>query len=193
MAKAREAKLETKFIGESKTLSSGVTVTVIPFPMGLLQRINSDNPDPIPPKKTIKVLDGTEEVDNLKDEGYLAELDEVTKKRNSLLGEAVLELSVEVDLDKYAKEIKTLEKFTSPYPDDPDERRMRFLMEYAFRTKGDYEWAMGSAITQISISDEEVQERIATFQSELSRPATNGAKAPGAHEAVTLEVEQPQA
>lgn len=185
MTKAKEA----KFIGESKTLSSGVLVTVIPFPMGLLQRINSDHPDPIPPKKTIKVLDGTEEVDNLKDKDYLAKIDSVNAERNRLLGEAVIELCVEVDLAKYAKEIKTLEKYTSPYPDDLDERRNRFLMEYAFRTKGDYEWAMGSAITQISISDEEVQERIATFQSDLSRPATNGAKAPSTNEALPLEVE----
>src|SRR3990172_10045886 len=102
MAKAREAQ---KFIGESKTLSSGVTVTVIPFPPGLLQRINSDHPDPEPPKKTIEVLGGTEEVDNLKDEDYLTEKESVTTQRNSLLGEAVIELCVEVDLKPYTKEI----------------------------------------------------------------------------------------
>lgn len=192
MAKAREAK-QQPFIGESKTLSSGVTVTVIPFPPGLLQRINSDHPDPIPPKKTIKVLDGVEEIDNLKDEGYILQKEEVTRERNSLLGEAVIELCAEVDLTKYASQITKLEKYTSPYPDDLDERRMRFLQEYALRTRGDYEVVITSAITQIAISDEEVAERIKSFQSELSRPATNGAKAPGAHEAVTLEVEQPQA
>lgn len=192
MVKAREAKQQS-FIGESKTLSSGVTVTVIPFPPGLLQRINSDHPDPVPPKKVIKVLDGTEEVDNLKDEGYILEKEKVTQERNSLLGEAVIELCVEVDLGKYAKQIIKLEKFTSPYPDDDDERRLRFLQEYALRTRGDYEVVITSAITQIAISDEEVQERIASFQSELSRPATNGAKAPGADEALALEVEQPQA
>lgn len=192
MPKAREAKQQL-FIGESKTLSSGVTVTVIPFPPGLLQRINSDHPDPMPPKKTIKVLDGTEEVDNLKDEGYILAKEEVTRERNSLLGEAVIELCVEVDLGKYASQIKKLEKYTSPYPDDLDERRMRFLQEYALRTRGDYEVVITSAITQIAISDEEVQERIATFQSDLSRPATNGAKASGAHESLPLEVEQPQA
>ena len=180
---------KAKFIGESKTLSSGVTVTVIPFPMGLLQRINTDNPDPVPPKKTIEVLGGTEEVDNLKDKDYLEGVQLATNKRNSLLGEAVIELCVEIDLSKYTKEIKTLEKFTSPYPVDLDERRMRFLMEYAFRTKGDYEWAMGSAIAQIAISDEEVQERIATFQSDLSRPATNGASTSGAAKTLSLEVE----
>ncbi len=188
MAKAKEA--NNKFIGESKVLSSGVTVTVIPFPPGLLQRINSDHPDPVPPKKTIKVLDGTEEVDNLKDEAYLAQKDEVTSQRNSLLGEAVIELCVEVDLKPYAKEITKLERFTSPYPDDTDERRMRFLQEFALRTRGDYEVVITSAITQIAISDEEVQERIATFQSNLSRPATNGAKAPGSNEAIPLEVER---
>jgi len=189
MAKAKEA----KFVGESKTLSSGVTVMVIPFPPGLLQRINLDHPDPIPPKKTIKVLDGTEEVDNLKDETYLAEKDTVTTQRNSLLGEAVIELCVEVDLTKYAKQITKLEKFTSPYPDDTDERRMRFLQEYALRTRGDYEVVCTSAITQIAISDEEVQERIAMFQVDLSRGSTNGAKARGADEVIGLAVELPQA
>ena len=186
MPKAKEA----KFIGESKILSSGVTVIVIPFPPGLLQRINSDHPDPIPPKKTIKVLDGTEEVDNLKDESYVLEKEAVTTQRNSLLGEAVIELCVEVDLSKYAKQITKLEHFTSPYPDDADERRMRFLQEYALRTRGDYEVVITSAITQIAISDEEVQERIATFQADLSRGSTNGAKAPGADEVVGMAVEQ---
>lgn len=189
MAKAREAKQQ--FIGENKTLSSGVTVTVIPFPPGLLQRINSDHPDPVPPKKTIEVLGGTEEVDNLKDEGYLAEKDKVTQERNSLLGEAVIELSVEIDLAKYAKEIKKLERFTSPYPDDPDERRMRFLQEYALRTRGDYEAVITSAITQIAISDEEVAERIATFQTDMARSSPNGAKASGTDEVQRVEVGEP--
>ena len=187
MAKAKEA--TNKFIGESKVLSSGVTVIVIPFPPGLLQRINSDHPDPVPPKKTIKVLDGTEEVDNLKDEGYILAKEDVTRERNSLLGEAVIELCVEVDVTKYASQIKKLEKYTSPYPDDLDERRMRFLQEFALRTRGDYETVITSAITQIAISDEEVQERIATFQSDLQRSPSNGAKAHGANEALTVEVE----
>lgn len=189
MAKAKEA----KFIGESKTLSSGVTVIVIPFPPGLLQRINSDHPDPVPPKKTIKVLDGTEEVDNLKDEGYILAKEEVTRERNSLLGEAVIELCVEVDLGKYASQIKKLEKYTSTYPDDIDERRMRFLQEFALRTRGDYEVVITSAITQIAISDQEVQERIATFQSDLQRSTPNGTQAHGTNEGVTLEMELPQA
>ena len=190
MAKAREAQ---KFIGESKILSSGVTVTVIPFPPGLLQRINSDHPDPEPPKKVIEVLGGTEEVDDLKDEGYLAEKDTVTTQRNSLLGEAVIELCVELDLKLYAKEIKKLERFTSPYPDDTDEQRMRFLQEYALRTRGDYEVVITSAITQIAISDEEVQERIATFQTDMARSSPNGHKASGTNEVQRLAMEHPQA
>lgn len=190
MAKAREAK-EAKFIGESKTLSSGVTVVVIPFPPGLLQRINSDHPDPTPPKKTIKVLDGTEEVDNLTDPGHLAEKDRISTERNALLGEAVIELCVEVDLTKYAKEITKLEKFTSPYPDDPDERRMRFLQEFALRTKGDYEGVITSAITQIAISDEEVKERIASFQTDMARGEPNGHQASSLDEVVGVEVGQP--
>ena len=182
-----------KFIGESKTLSSGITVTVIPFPPGLLQRINSDHPDPVPPKRTIEVLGGTEEVDNLKDEGYVLEKEAVTTQRNSLLGEAVIELCVELDLAKYIKEIKKLERFTSPYPNDTDERRMRFLQEYALRTRGDYEVVITSAITQIAISDEEVQERIAMFQTDMARGTPNGAKASGANEVERMAVEQPQA
>jgi len=189
VAKAREA----KFIGESKSLSGGVTVTVIPFPPGRLQRINSDHPDPVPPKKTIKVLDGTEEVDDLKDADYLAKKDEITTQRNSLLGEAVIELCVELDLAKYAKEITKLERFTSPYPDDTDERRMRFLQEYALRTRGDYEVVITSAITQIAISDEEVAERIASFQTDMARSSPNGRKASGVNEVKRLAVEQPQA
>ncbi|NIU78072.1 MAG: hypothetical protein GWN71_32320, partial [Gammaproteobacteria bacterium] len=59
---------------EEITLSGGAVVLVSPFPLDLwwdLQaRAREDHPDPAPPKKQIKVVDGTEEVDDLENPEY---------------------------------------------------------------------------------------------------------------------------
>ena len=178
--------------GEEITLSSGVVVTVLPIPPGLIQQIQRDYPDLVPPKKTITVLGGTEEVDNLSDPQYKQGQATIERERNSKLGEAVVEFCLECDLSKYEPTIKRLEKIVSAYPTDPDERRVRFLLEYALKTVGDYSITQAIAIEQISFTDEEVRERIASFQTNLARAAANGTETPGADEGQRLEMEQPQ-
>ena len=180
-------------IGEKITLSSGVEVTVLPIPPGLIQQIQRGHPDEKPPKKTITVLGGTEEVDNLDDQEYRAAQLAIERERNGKLGEAVVEFCLELDMSKYDSTIKRLEKIVSPFPVDPDERRIRFLYEYALRTIGDYSITQAIAIEQISFTDEEVKERISSFQSNLARTAANGATPSGADEGERVEVEQPQA
>ena len=179
--------------GKEITLSSGVTVTILPFPLGLLERINRDNPDPVPPKKTITVLGGTEEVDDEKNPEYIAEKSQVAARRNTKLGEATIEFCVDCDMAKHEREIKRLEKITSAFPDDPDERRSRFLTEYALRTVNDYSLVIMAAINQSTLTDTEVSERIATFQSDLSQRAVNGTQTPGTHEVERLDVVEPTA
>lgn len=186
-------------IGEEKTLSSGVTVRVLPFPAGLWDKINAqileEYPDPIPPKKTITVLGGTEEVDDLDDPEYKEKAATTKKERDTasgnIIGEATLDLCVEVDLTPYTNIIKRLEKYSGKFPADSDERRVRFLAEYALRSRGDYEVVTFSAVTQMTIGDKEVAGRISNFQDNLAGPGAHDNGASGAPEIVGLEVVEP--
>lgn len=181
---------------QEKTLSSGITVRVLPFPAGLWDKINSqiqaDYPDPVPPKKTIQVLGGTEEVDDLENPEYKQKALEVKTARDNangkIIGEATLDLCVQVDLAPYESAIKRLEKYTDKFPTDPDERRIRFLTEYAMRSRGDYEAVTFLAVTQMAIGDKEVAERVNSFQDNVARTATNDNGASGADEVIRLEV-----
>lgn len=181
---------------QEKTLSSGVTVRVLPFPAGLWDKINSqiqaEYPDPVPPKKTISVLGGTEEVDDLQDPDYLVKAREAKTARDNasgkIIGEATLDLCVQVDLSPYEGAIKRLEKYTDKFPSDPDERRIRFLTEYAMRSRGDYEAVTFSAVTQMAIGDKEVAERVSSFQDNVARSEPSGNGASGPDEVKRLEV-----
>lgn len=181
---------------QEKTLSSGITVRVLPFPAGLWDKINSqiqvDYPDPVPPKKTIQVLGGTEEVDDLENPEYKQKALEVKTARDNasgkVIGEATLDLCVQVDLAPYENAIKRLEKYTDKFPTDPDERRIRFLTEYAMRSRGDYEAVTFLAVTQMAIGDKEVAERVNSFQDNVARTATNDNGASSTDEVIRLEV-----
>lgn len=167
----------------------------MPFPAGLWERIHAraarDFPDPVPPKKTITVLGGVEEVDDLAQPDYVEAVRLANARRSNLLGEAVVDLCLQLDLEKWESEIKRIEKYTEPYPTDPDERRMRFLTDYALRTAGDYEAVMTIAVTQMTVTDPEVSERINSFQRQVAQSTGNGTAAPGADEVVRLDVQQP--
>lgn len=188
MTKAREL-LETG--PEKITLSSGVTVRVAPFPAELWSDLNAkawkEFPDPDPPKKVIKVVDGTEEVDDEADPSYVKAKKEARKARNNLLGDAIFDLSVEVDLDQYTGQLKRLERYTD-LPEDPDDLRIAFLKKYALRTIRDWEAVTVSAVSQMMVSDPEVAERLKFFRREVERAAAADADAPGAAEGERVEV-----
>lgn len=169
-------------VGEDITLSSGVVVNVTALAPGLIQQIQKDNPDAVPPKKTINVLGGTELVDDLNDPDYKEKQKAIETVRNGKLGEAVIEFCLSLNMSQYDGLIKRLEKVVSPYPTDLDERQTRFLYEYALKKADDYSLVITSALEQISISDKEVQERIATFQSGIQGHQANGATSPGPDE-----------
>jgi hypothetical protein len=164
--------------------SSGIVVEMLPFPAALWQEINirafRDFPDPVPPKKQVKVVDGFEEVDNLDDPTYKAAVNETGQKRNELLLEAILDICPQIDLTPWESKIKRLEKYSDPFPEDPDDRRIEFLTRYVIRTKGDYEKLFVSAITQVLIDDPEVAERVSYFRGEMERATTPKTDAPGA-------------
>lgn len=168
--------------GEDLTLSSGVTVHVVPFPADLNKSISAyafrEFPDPIPPQKTIQVVDGTEEVDNPEDADYLAEKSRAEAGRNKIISEAFLDLSVIVDLAKYEADIKKVERYTGPYPEDLSERKLKFLTEFAIRTVTDYQAISFSVMQQTGISEEDVAERLDLFRPEMARAEDKQAASP---------------
>jgi hypothetical protein len=156
---------------------------MLPFPAGLWEEINirafQDFPDVVPPKKTIEVLGGTEEVDDLENAQYKADVKRVGEQRTGLLLEAILDICPQLDLTEWEPRIKRLEKYSRPFSDDPDERRIEFLTRYVLRTKSDYENLMVGAVSQILVDDPEVSARIQYFQSQVEGAAASITDAPG--------------
>lgn len=176
------------------TFSSGITVLMLPFPAGMWEEINvkafQDFPDPVPPTRTIKVLDGTEEIEDKENPTYKADVDRVNKERTGLLLEAILDMCPQLDLTEWEPRIKRLEKYSRPFSADPDDRRIEFLTRYVLRTKTDYEHLMISAVSQILVDDPEVSARIEYFQSQVERAAATYVDAPSADEGQRVEVPQ---
>jgi len=161
-----------------------VQVTILPFPSQLYPRLNAkalaEHPDPEPPTKTIEVVDGTEEVPDEEDEGYQAALQEARSARQALLLEAILDFCVEVDMGEWEEQIARLERYVGELPDDPVERKIEFLNQFALRTKGDYELVATTATAQMMAGSPEVAQRLKSFRDQMAQPADNDADAPGA-------------
>jgi hypothetical protein len=168
-------------------LSSGVAVEYGPFPSGLywdiMSRALEEHPDPEPPRKTIQVVTGTEEVDDPEDPAYKAALEAARLARFNLLGEAVLDLCVEVvgGMEQYEPVVGRLARkyAKEPPPDDPAERKVWFLTKYAIRTRED--WKLIGRVQRFSqIDDEEVRQRAEFFRGDVAGAEGAGADAPGA-------------
>lgn len=173
--------------------SSGVTVIVSPFPADLwnsLQaRAERDNPDPEPPKKTIKVVDGTEEIDDLSDPAYQEALGAARLARSAFIGECVLDICVQVkDPDAWEGKVERLARYTD-MSDDPEDRRLVFLRQYALRTADDFERAIESAYLQMMVTDKEVAARVRSFRREMARAASDVPVAPGSDEEERVDVQ----
>jgi hypothetical protein len=168
-------------------LSSGVRILYGPFPHGLywdiMDRALREHPDPDPPRKTINVLGGTEEVDDLEDPAYKADLERARLARYNEIGQAALDLCVEVVgwPDKWAATVDRLagKYAASPPPDDPDERRVWFLTKYAIRTAQD--WKVIGKIQRFSqIEEDDVRQRVESFPGDVAGAEGAGPDAPGA-------------
>lgn len=182
------------------TLSSGVTVAVLPFPTDLWPRLNArtfqEFPEPVPPKKKIKVVDGFEEIDDTDDPEYQAAAQRTAMSRINMLGEAVMDLCVRVDLEAYKRETALLAKYRDePLPEDPDTLKMVFLADYALRTPEDTTAVVSSATSRMFTSDPEVAERLRFFRRKVARPAGGQPTPPGPDEKerVELRAEVPRA
>jgi hypothetical protein len=182
MAKAREQRKNGQG-PKQVTFSSGVTVDMLPFPAGLWEEVNTkafqDYPDPIPPKKTITVLGGTEEVDDLENEDYKAEVEKVKGQRAELLLRAILDICPQLDLSAWEGKIRRIEVYSPKFSNDPEDRKIEFLTRYVIRTDEDYTELMISAIEQTMIKDPEVADRIRYFRREMERATHPDLDAPG--------------
>jgi hypothetical protein len=184
-----------------ETLSSGVKVKILPFPARLWEKIHErvlrEFPEVKPPKKTISVVGGTEEIDNLKDPEYLVTKNETDKQRNAqqskLIGEATLDLCIEVDIRPYEAELKRIAIYSDDdLPTEATALKIYFLESFALRSRGDYERVVSMAAGLMAVGDAEVAERINSFRDNLAQPTPNGTDAPGADEIQRVAVEQAQ-
>jgi hypothetical protein len=167
-------------------LSSGVTVLYGPFPHGLYWDIMSalleEFPDPEIPKKTIQVVTGTEEIDDEENPEYQQALTEARLARWEKLRRASLDMCVEPKggLEQYEETIARVGALYArePAPAEPADRKVWFLMKYAFRTPED--WKLIGKIQRFSqIDDEEVRRRAEFFRRDLAGAEDPGADAPG--------------
>lgn len=185
-----------------EVLSSGVKVKILPFPARLWEKIHEralrEFPEVKPPKKTINVLGGTEEIDDFKNPEYLVTKSETDKQRNGLqsklIGEATLDLCIEVDIQPYEAELKRIAKYSDEVlPIGETELKIYFLESFALRSRGDYERVVSMAAGLMAVGDKEVAERINSFRDNLAQSTPNGTHAPGLDEVQRVEVEQAQA
>ena len=176
-------------------LPGGVEIIVRPFPAGLFPELQAKAidtyPDPEMPKKTIDVLDGTEEVDNPDDEEYQQARRMAEAQRYTMMAEAALDLCCEVDMERYEREVKKLGKYAN-LSDDADERQLQFLEMYALRTPSCQERVVMSAITQTVIGSPEVARRLAFFQRQVARAEAGDADASGVAEEQPVD-DEPEA
>lgn len=173
---------------EEVKLSSGITIKILPFPARLFEKFQERAlekfPDPVPDKKEIEAFGGPETVDNIDDPEYIMAMSEADGKRSRFISEKVLEFllefCVELELAEYEEIIKRLEKYTGAYPDDPIERKIQFLSDYAIKKKSEYELLISSSLTQTFIDDPEVAKRLSSFQNQLAQTTADESDASGA-------------
>lgn len=193
-----EEKFETVDASQEERLSSGVMVTILPFPARLHDSIQAKAlekfPEPKSPKKIVKVLNGTEEVDD-KNPQYLEEKEQSRIAREnwaaSKIGEKVIDFCLQVDISAYEHIIKKLElTYEEPAPLDLDDRRVYFLTNYALRGRADYERIISVSLTLMAVGDKEITQRMESFRSEMARSADNNPQTPSPTETIRLDVEQ---
>lgn len=179
---------------EEIILKSGVTIRVSAFPNKLWRIMKEKSlekfPDPEIPKKTIKTLGEDEEVDDLNNEDYILAKQEAEDLQSNFLGTAILELCVHIDLVDYEFEIKKLEKYTEKLPDDPIDRKVQFLTDFAFVNAADYEKVTWSALTQMMITEEEVNTKVKSFRSKMAQSSVNGSEASSTDDEQQLELQR---
>lgn len=181
-----------------EVLSSGVRVTVLPFSARLHDSIQAKAqekfPDPKPPKKIVKVVDGTEEVDDITNPSYLEEKEKARIQREQWAGqrtgENVIDSCLLVDIEPYRKTIEKLYKsLDEPIPSDSDELKEFFLSNYALRGRADYERVTSVSLALMAVGDKEITARMESFRNEMARAVNSQPETPGLDESIRMDVE----
>jgi len=165
--------------------SAGVELRYGPFVAGMYHEIVARalelHPDPQVPRKSVDTFDGPEDVDDPDEPGYKAALQAARLARASFLGEAALDLCVEVvDWDAWRAQAERLARYVpgGKPPDDEQDLKVWFLARYALRTGDD--WNLIRRIQSFSqIEDEEVRRRVEFFRRDVAGAEGAGADAPG--------------
>lgn len=182
---------------KDEQLSSGVIVRVLPFPARLHDSIQSKAlekfPEPVPPKKIVKVAGGTEETDDLNDAVYLEGKDKANYQRQQWagqrIGENVIDHCILVDVEPYQHVISKLEKsLDESAPTNPDDLKEYFLVNYALRGRADYERITTVSLALMAIGDSEVTARMDSFRREMARATNNDIKAPSLDASIGVDV-----
>jgi hypothetical protein len=184
--------------GEQHTFSSGITCTILPFPALIFEKIQKlalkNFPEPKPPKKKIKVVDGEEIIDDITNEKYVAKKETCDAERNRWLSERILNIALRdcilLDLDEYEPTIAQLEKeLGEEYPTDPIERKLEFVRDYVFRSGADFLSIVKVTQRLMTISSEEVSMQVdEIFPSEMAQSTGNGAETSGTTEVQPLDI-----
>lgn len=191
--------IESVEASKEERLSSGVIVTVLPFPARLHDSIqskaNEKFVEPKPPKKTIKTVTGPEEVDDINNPTYLEEKEQIRIQRDQWvaqkIGENVIDLCLVVDLDTYRSVIKKLEKtLEETAPIDPEELKEYFLTNYALRGRADYERITSVSLTLMAVGDKEISARMDSFRREMEGATSNNPQTSSPDAVVGVDVEQ---
>jgi len=163
--------------GQKHIFSSGVEVVILPFPslrMEKFQRqVNEKFPLPKMPKKTIKVLNGTELVDNPTNKKYQVQFKAVNANQEQWLSEKILNGClrdcIELDLSLYENEIAAIEEDNDePYPENPVQRKKEFLIDYVIRATADFKNLITIATSLMNISEAEVEKELTeTFPADV--------------------------
>ncbi len=169
--------------GEKHTFSSGIPVLILPFPSLRFEKFIKQSKKkfvfPKPPKKKIRVVDGHEMVDNLKDKKYLDKKQLAETQQEKWLSEKILRVClrdcIELDIALYEELIEILEKDNEEkYPENQYDRKVEFLIDYVIRSASDYQALTRISTQLMSVQDSEVSEQLDSFSSDVEGDGLNG-------------------
>lgn len=184
--------------GQNYTFSSGISVIILPFPSLRYEKMEKQSrkkfPLPKPPRKKIKVVDGTETIDDLKNEKYLSKKKIVENNQVQWFSEKILKIClrdcIELDLTEYENIIMALEEDNEePYSENPLKRKVEFLTEYVIRSAGDFKALIEISTKLMQVDDIEVSEQLDSFPDNVEGTKDNGTETSSFDEVERLEVQ----
>ena len=155
------------------------TVRVTPFPTGLFEKLASQSeqkfPYPAVPEKEIETFGENEIIQDTEDEEWLKQKKLIDEQRKKYSGTIVFQYMLDSCLevlgyDQMLKKIKRLEKIGIEF--DPDNLQGDFITSHLVRTQSEYTMLITDSLGLTIIGDQEVAERLNSFQDNMERQRT---------------------